>query len=879
MKNKLLKIIFGIILFIAFYAIATNVKAVTIKENVNDYDDDIYLIGTTRFDPNVVITVTRAAQAGMDQAKVNLALGKELAGLEIATYHYDALGGDWYELRGQKFELLTKTESEKVEANLDVFFVNNEEKKLEFPYVGNVKKDTITAGVTYDGAKFTVPATQFTFNFETEDGAQQTVLTNTTIVDNEKEVEYGDFYIPHIVSVYDAIGGNKIGTAQTTKEGYIDETGLYDDKKTGWKLCYTDDTGAIIDFKTKKVNDDNYSIYKKWIPEGYLSIGDETYENTKITYNGKLTINTSDENKHDITVKLYAPEGYDTTNTTITSKGNFNTLKGENDYVSIKLTFASKEEVKTIDVTWEDGITTQFKISLGEDAKFQRKIKYYTSVGTATPAYTKYAYDGTKPNNIKLKDKAKQGLLFAGWSLSDGGELYDMNTPVSSNMTLYVKYDELPKIDFTNMRNFILGECKDFKVYVNPNDFPDEYNVDANLKVYNSSTKKYEPITYDENNYMEVLVNGEYKREFKDVPITLSKDNMEKNAIEYRIKLSNLEYSSAPIRIEYKLKKQDKILYEGNNSNVVKAIERENIAADWNGGYYEEKDIPSYCKKSGTVKLWKDITLNQKWNFSNGGQNIILDLNGHTITSNFPPKDPKKPSALIYFQVKGSLTIKNGKLIAKDGNFAIAMGKNNSGSDTTNVTIGNDVEIETNQDAIQVYGKNSVLNIYGKIKVEPKATDTTKDSRAIMGNGGSGQNTTINIYDGAEIVAEQGLAFFLPQYGTLNIYGGTMRANTVMEVKSGKVNILGGILNATGAKEEPSEGSDGSTVTGDVIYVVVRDNYDKNIAIDIKGGTLTSQNGNIIQILKYNGATDDVIVNSNYTSATDLAKPDIIIYN
>ena len=66
MKNKLLKIIFGVILFIAFYAIATTVQAVTIKENVSDYDNDIYLIGATRFNSNVVITIPRAAQAGMD---------------------------------------------------------------------------------------------------------------------------------------------------------------------------------------------------------------------------------------------------------------------------------------------------------------------------------------------------------------------------------------------------------------------------------------------------------------------------------------------------------------------------------------------------------------------------------------------------------------------------------------------------------------------------------------------------------------------------------------------------------------------------------------------------------------------------------------------
>ena len=196
MKSKILKIVLGLILFSALF-ITVSSAATTVKEDVQDYDDIVYIIGSTRFDSDVIITAQRAANAGVSEAKRLVAMGKpdEIENLNLKTYCYNPYFDEWYEIK-EKAQTLNEEEAEKIEENLDIFFVNNKEKILNFNY--NANKDDIniiTNGVTFDGKKFSVPATKTEFKF-LENNVEAIVKTKTD-TQNKEELDYGNFEIKY----------------------------------------------------------------------------------------------------------------------------------------------------------------------------------------------------------------------------------------------------------------------------------------------------------------------------------------------------------------------------------------------------------------------------------------------------------------------------------------------------------------------------------------------------------------------------------------------------------------------------------------------------------------------------------------------------------
>ena len=196
MKSKILKILFGLILFSALFVTVSS-AATTVKENAQNYDDIIYIIGSTRFDSNVIITAQRAANAGISEAKLYVALNKEseIVNIDLKTYCYNPYFDEWYEIK-EKAITLTEEETKEVEENLNIFFVNNEEKILEFDHEANIDDvNVITDGVTFDGEKFRVPATKTEFKF-IENNVEAVVETKID-KKNEEELSYGDFEIKY----------------------------------------------------------------------------------------------------------------------------------------------------------------------------------------------------------------------------------------------------------------------------------------------------------------------------------------------------------------------------------------------------------------------------------------------------------------------------------------------------------------------------------------------------------------------------------------------------------------------------------------------------------------------------------------------------------
>ena len=154
--------------------------AATVLETPEQYGSDgVYIFGSTRFDGNTVLDADVVYNAGINETIVWAALGNNLNDLVRPTpYYYN--GATWYKLTSAAATPVTdETAIQKIEDNLYIFFVGEEEKKVEVPFDGTVDEGSVTERVTYDNEnkKFVVPALSFDFKF-TSDGAEIKVETN-----------------------------------------------------------------------------------------------------------------------------------------------------------------------------------------------------------------------------------------------------------------------------------------------------------------------------------------------------------------------------------------------------------------------------------------------------------------------------------------------------------------------------------------------------------------------------------------------------------------------------------------------------------------------------------------------------------------------------
>jgi hypothetical protein len=135
----------------------------TIKENTDTYANDVYVIGSSKFEGNFTITASRAATAGANEAYLQYMIfgNTNFNSNDIKTYYYCALDETWSMVASDGTELveLNKEEKQILENNLDLYYVNNKEKTIEVSFDGVVDDGSITPNAP--GARM---------NFKVEDG-------------------------------------------------------------------------------------------------------------------------------------------------------------------------------------------------------------------------------------------------------------------------------------------------------------------------------------------------------------------------------------------------------------------------------------------------------------------------------------------------------------------------------------------------------------------------------------------------------------------------------------------------------------------------------------------------------------------------------------
>lgn len=179
---------------------------------------------------------------------------------------------------------------------------------------------------------------------------------------------------------------------------------------------------------------------------------------------------------------------------------------------------------------------------------------------------------------------------------------------------------------------------------------------------------------------------------------------------------------------------------------------------------------------TGKIELKDDVTLTSTIGYTNAASNIELDLGGNTLTV----------SGVNGFSLqKGTLTVKNGKIVNTNGNvYSFSF---ESASDPK-------------------WGRNAIVN------VENVEIDATSSKRGINFNAGAQSHHTLNLTDTTIDVGKNETRMFLfqtpatEQHATVNIYSGNYVGGTNGLATASNVNVYGGTFTDGNLANRTAEG-------------------------------------------------------------------------
>ncbi|MBQ6810929.1 MAG: S-layer homology domain-containing protein, partial [Firmicutes bacterium] len=280
------------------------------------------------------------------------------------------------------------------------------------------------------------------------------------------------------------------------------------------------------------------------------------------------------------------------------------------------------------------------------------------------------------------------------------------------------------------------------------------------------------------------------------------------------------------------------------------------VAAIGNVGYTSLAKAITAAEDGDTVTLLKSVELDATLNITKA---ITLDLKNNILTS----------SAKCAVQVSGGNNDLEVKII--NGKIVGAEGSGDNGTSALSVYDGADVTVENVALSGTYYGikiggyddypanvnDNNLTSLFLK-----GTTSVTADNAAIIGLGAY-PNTLMEINEGVSVTSTDSIAIYHPQYGILNVKGGTITGTTGIYMKAGNLNVTGGTITGNGEKAEYEYNSSGAASTGDGI-VVESCNYGgyPTPEASIEGGTISSVKANAVAAYK----SDDAEAVDNFIS-------------
>lgn len=235
--------------------------------------------------------------------------------------------------------------------------------------------------------------------------------------------------------------------------------------------------------------------------------------------------------------------------------------------------------------------------------------------------------------------------------------------------------------------------------------------------------------------------------------------------------------------------------------------------------------------ENGVITLTENVVLAEAVEITNA---VTIDLHGFSITSSNT--------------TSGKVIIANANVTIKDsvggGRIESTSAKKDSSAAIRVGTAGTDKDITVTIESGTIKGRDCgifVAGINSKLVVNGGYIEGT-NGFGVSGNGSMSNNnttsecgpTTITI-NGGKIIGG-GTGIYHPQVGELTINNGEITGETGIEIRSGDLNVNGGVITATGNSTSTDPNGNGSTTVGAAI-AVVQHTTKQPINVKINGGS------------------------------------------
>lgn len=341
------------------------------------------------------------------------------------------------------------------------------------------------------------------------------------------------------------------------------------------------------------------------------------------------------------------------------------------------------------------------------------------------------------------------------------------------------------------------------------------------------------------------------------------------------------------------------VFYDGQTDSGEEGSGPE-LVAQVNGYFYGTLSNAIAAADPGdTVTVLRDATENVS---VPSGKDIILDLNGKTLTSQVTVdgklvvKDSTataEPAVSADYEevtyTSGKITYSGTTVLARNGGTVIlesgtiqstgniglyAQGDTTGASEVKSTVTMNGGYVIAQEFAASTQGKGATLNINDGVLV-------AKDNAVIAGNGTNKEGTryggtVINISGGTMIghITTNGYiacGIYHPQEGELNITGGTIYADEGLGIlmRGGKLNMTDGTITATANERTTGKVGDSTIVVGGsaVLYDLSSGYYDgENVTISLSGGNYTSASN--VPVISVNAEEEKLVEAKSRISVT-----------
>lgn len=262
------------------------------------------------------------------------------------------------------------------------------------------------------------------------------------------------------------------------------------------------------------------------------------------------------------------------------------------------------------------------------------------------------------------------------------------------------------------------------------------------------------------------------------------------------------------------------------------------------------EELLNAVKGNNTVVLDDNITLNKALEIN--GNNVVLDLNGKTITITEKYIDLIKGS----LEITGKGTIKDTRVLEAPGSTIFVEGSTNkSDAGYSTLYVGKDVTIDTTQWGLSVWDTSGfaygvTVNFDGKIiSTGEKAGGITIQGN-IKNDGTIINVPVINLSKTTKITAtgSDGFPLYGAGAGQWNVLEATCEGiNGALGVKSGRFNIVNATLKATGKPGVVEGYGNGINGVGAAIQIESNNTYFGKIELVItQNSQIISEKGNSI---------------------------------